>query len=188
MAALLAACSHELVVVLPASDGHIGGVVVESGNQKLVLDKPYAAAEPNSGTVKSVVADAKQVDQTFAAALAARPVAPKIYILYFATDSDELSPESLTTLDAVFADFAGRSVAEIVVTGHTDTVGAPEHNDQLSLERANAVAKQFSENFKAHGIKAEAVSTAGRGERELKVPTGDQVAEPQNRRVEITVR
>jgi hypothetical protein len=38
------------------------------------------------------------------------------------------------------------------------------------------------------GHPREQVSVAGRGEREPIVPTEDEVAEPRNRRVEITVR
>jgi hypothetical protein len=39
VAVLLAGCaSKETVVVLPAADGHIGGVVVQSGGKTVVLD------------------------------------------------------------------------------------------------------------------------------------------------------
>jgi outer membrane protein OmpA-like peptidoglycan-associated protein len=38
------------------------------------------------------------------------------------------------------------------------------------------------------GIRLEQVSVAGRGEREPLVTTEDEIAEPRNRRVEITVR
>ena len=154
VATLLAGCSHELVVVLPASDGHIGGVVVEDGSQKIVLDKPYAGAEPGSGTVKAVISDEKEVGVIFAGALAARPIPPATYILYFANDSDELVPESRDAFDKIFAEVSRRNAAEIVITGHTDTVGTPEHNDQLSLDRANAVVQSGSAKVStAHGTK-----------------------------------
>jgi outer membrane protein OmpA-like peptidoglycan-associated protein len=38
------------------------------------------------------------------------------------------------------------------------------------------------------GISAERILTAGRGKREPLVPTADGVADPRNRRVEISVR
>lgn len=38
------------------------------------------------------------------------------------------------------------------------------------------------------GIPADRIQAAGRGEREPLVPTPDEVAEPRNRRVEVTVR
>jgi outer membrane protein OmpA-like peptidoglycan-associated protein len=38
------------------------------------------------------------------------------------------------------------------------------------------------------GAAADRMQVSGRGEREPLVPTADEVAEPKNRRVEITVR
>jgi outer membrane protein OmpA-like peptidoglycan-associated protein len=38
------------------------------------------------------------------------------------------------------------------------------------------------------GIPPERIQARGRGERELLVPTEDEVSEPRNRRVEINVR
>jgi flagellar motor protein MotB len=38
------------------------------------------------------------------------------------------------------------------------------------------------------GIPGERVQAAGRGKRELLVPTEDNISEPRNRRVEINVR
>lgn len=178
----LAACaSNDLVVVLPAADGHIGGVVVQHGDNKILLDQPYAAAGDDA---KPVAVDAKQVDQIFGTTLAARPIPPKNYTLYFLPDSNDLVPESRAAFEAVFADVARRKASEIVVTGHTDTMGSLDYNDKLSLARARAVSKLFIDR----GIPAAAVIAVGRGQRELLVQTKDQVSEARNRRVEITVR
>jgi OOP family OmpA-OmpF porin len=185
-ALLLSGCARDMVVVIPESDGHVGAVVLQSHDPKIVLDKAYAAAAPGflGGAMKPAPADAKEVDQIFGSALAAQPIPPKSYTLYFLNDSDELVPDSRAAFDEVFAEIARRKAAEIVVTGHTDTTGTPEHNDQLSLERAKSVVRLFV----ARGLAPEAVTAAGRGQRELLVPTGDQAPEPRNRRVEITVR
>src|SRR2546427_395353 len=68
--------------------------------------------------------------------------------------------------------------------GHTGTVGDPERNDLLSARRAERV-KGFLIEI---GIPGAQIQTAGRGERELLVPTADNIDEPRNRRVEINVR
>ena len=68
--------------------------------------------------------------------------------------------------------------------GHTDRVGSVEDNDRLSIQRAESVRDQL---VKA-GIAASMISIAGRGEREPAQATADGVAEPANRRVEISVR
>ena len=191
LATLLSACCgcgpNDLIVVLPASDGHIGGVVVETGGNKIVLDKAYAGTRPGSG--QPVDVSANDVDRMFSNALAARPIPPKSYTLYFVNGSgDELVPESRPALDAMLAELSERKAVEIVITGHTDTLGASGKNDQLSLERAQAVKKQLQDSLAAHGVQSDSVTAVGRGERELLVKTPDQTAEARNRRVEITVR
>ena len=71
-----------------------------------------------------------------------------------------------------------------MVIGHTDTVGSLAYNDKLSLARAERLRDMLVEL----GIPAERIHVAGRGKRELLVPTEDNVSEPRNRRVEINVR
>jgi outer membrane protein OmpA-like peptidoglycan-associated protein len=63
-------------------------------------------------------------------------------------------------------------------------VGELRGNDALSALRAETV-KGFLVGV---GIPEGRIQTAGRGKREPIVPTGDQVDEPKNRRVEINVR
>jgi outer membrane protein OmpA-like peptidoglycan-associated protein len=182
---LLTGCNKNLVVVIPDSaDGHIGAVVVEANGSKAVLDTAYAAATPGSGTLKPAKSDAQQVKEIFGTALTAQPVAPSIYTLYFINDSDRLTPDSKPAFEKVFTDAQQRKAPEIVVTGHTDTMGDPVYNDRLSLERAKAVSKLFV----ARGFPAASISVAGRGQRELLVKTPPNKSEPLNRRVDITVR
>ena len=78
----------------------------------------------------------------------------------------------------------GAAVTRISVTGHTDTSGAATYNMALSLRRANAV----KDALVREGIPAAAIAVTGRGETALLVQTGDNVKEPQNRRVEIVLQ
>jgi outer membrane protein OmpA-like peptidoglycan-associated protein len=181
---MLSACSNELVVVLPASDNHIGGLVVRTAHGQFLLNTPYAEAAPGIGGLKPGQGDPREVTQVFGAALAAQPIPPKNYTLYFVNDSDELTSGSRANFEEVFAEISRRKAAEIVITGHTDTSGTPQYNDQLSLDRANSVEKLFI----ARGLSGASIITAGRGERELLVKTPDLTHEPLNRRVVITVR
>ena len=184
LAAVLAGCAErkDLVVVLPEPNGHVGAVVVHKDGNQTVLNAAYAAA--GGGKMQPVTMDQGQVQQIFGPALAAQPIPPMRYTLYFVADSLTLVPDSKAQFEAVFAEIARRKAAEIVVTGHTDTTGTLAYNDELSLERARAVAKLFE----ARGLPESEISTEGRGKRELLVQTADQVAEPRNRRVVITVR
>ena len=106
------------------------------------------------------------------------------YTLYFLEGRDELTAESIAELDKVFAEIKLRPLPDIVVIGHTDTVGSLPFNDKLSLARA----ERLREMLVGLGLPAERIEAAGRGKRELLVPTEDNISEPRNRRVEINVR
>jgi OmpA-OmpF porin, OOP family len=183
---LLASCSsrQSLFVVLPNPDGSSGAVTIEDGQKSVVLDQPYAAGEVRGGVAAPVKVDQAQVQQIFGNALAAQPVLPSHFVLYFEKDSNTLTPESQRQYQAVFADIKRRPVYEVEVIGHTDTLGSPPHNQQLSMSRAEMIRDRLVHD----GISPKSISVAGRGQLDLAIPTADQVAEPKNRRVEITVR
>ena len=191
--ALTACCGprarEDMIVVLPAADGHIGGIVVESHGAKIALDKPYAGAKPGAaGAMAPMQSSPEEVGRIFKDALSARPIPAKTYTLYFVSGGNELTPESQPEMDAMLAEVGERKAAEVVITGHTDTVGSTADNDRLSLSRAKGVEASLRDTLTARGVKADAISTVGRGERALLVKTPDQTPEPKNRRVEITVR
>jgi OOP family OmpA-OmpF porin len=116
--------------------------------------------------------------------LAAQPILPNHFRLYFFRDTDTLTPESQQQYREVFEDIRRRSVYQVEVVGYTDTLGNEPHNQQLSLKRAEAIRDRLIRD----GLRANSISVAGRGDLDPAVPTGPQVSEPRNRRVEITVR
>ena len=183
---LLVSCSsrQSLFVVLPNPDGGSGAVTIEDGQKSVLLDHPYAAGEVRGGVAAPAKVDQAQVQQIFGNALAAQPILPAHFVLYFEKDSDTLTPDSQRQYQAVFADIKRRSVYEVEVIGHTDTLGNAPHNQQLSMSRAVMIRERLEHD----GISGKSISVAGRGQLDLAVLTGDQVAEPRNRRVEITVR
>ena len=176
---------EETVVVLPSADGHIGTVVVEHAGERYVLNRPYATSRSlGEDPAKVTQLSEPEIRQSFANTLQSLPARPASFLLYFVTGTDELTDESKAELQKVLAELKQRPVPDIAVIGHTDTVGELEANDRLSAQRADTV-KGFLVEI---GIAAERIRTAGRGERELLVPTADEVDEPRNRRVEINVR
>ncbi len=175
----------ETVVLLPGADGKVGALTVIHESHQQTLDAPYATARVQRGQLEDGGRMApEQVQQTFARALDAQPPRPVRFILYFLGDSDEFTPESKLEIPKILKEIAGRPSPEIIVVGHTDRVGSVTYNDGLSLRRAERVRVQLEKI----GIPNEQIQVAGRGEREPLVPTEDEVAEPRNRRVEITVR
>ena len=174
------------VILLPGPDGKVGSVVVETEAGKEILDQAYAAVDvDNAGKLETKIEDAASVQARYAAVLAAQPRRPQSFILKFesgsATDLTQESQQTVLKIEKVLADWPA---PEILVTGHTDSVGNLEANDRLSLKRAKTVEKFLIEQ----GVDAKLIESAGRGEREPLVPTADNVAEPQNRRVELSIR
>jgi len=104
-----------------------------------------------------------------------------VYIVFFAWDRAEITPVAATILDQVADDFERGEVPRIILSGHTDTSGPADYNMGLSERRARAVAAELV----ARGVPEEALEVTWFGETMLRVPTDDEVREPQNRRVEM---
>jgi outer membrane protein OmpA-like peptidoglycan-associated protein len=185
---LLGACAQReaLVVVLPNFDGSAGAVTVQDtkGSSAVLLDKPFAATELRDGATKPVAVKPEEARQIFGAALNAQPILPVRFTLYFLPNTDRLTLESEQHVRSVLQDIKRRPVHQVEVIGYTDTVGTQELNQRLSLQRASAIRDLLVRE----GVTASAISTAGRGKLDQEVKTVDQVDEPRNRRVAITVR
>lgn len=125
-----------------------------------------------------------QVQQLFGEALAARPPAPRHFLLYFADGSTRLTRESDRRLIEILAFVKSRSVPDVTVVGHTDTTGDAQANIELGLVEATLIRDRLV----AAGLDIGIVSVASHGEADLLVPTPDNTANPKNRRVDVTVR
>ena len=193
-AVLLAGCaaapppkpvSPELFVVVPGKNGHVGSIVVTRNGETRVIATAFGAQriEPDGSVVASSMTR-DQVHEIFASTVDALPGRPTSFTLYFLEGKDELTADSKKEMDKVFGELKRRPLPDIVVIGHTDSVGGLAYNDKLSLARA----ERLREMLVGMGIGADRVAAAGRGKRELLVPTDDNVPEARNRRVEINVR
>jgi outer membrane protein OmpA-like peptidoglycan-associated protein len=128
--------------------------------------------------------DNKEIQQVFGEALQALPPPPIHFILYFKTDTTELSDASRKLLGEVLPTIVDHESTDVSVVGHTDRVGTREYNYQLALERAVLVQKILL----ALGIDPKFIEVTSHGEDNPLVPTDDEVPEPRNRRVEVIVR
>jgi len=158
--------------------------VVKGPQSEQVLNSAYASVRIEGASQTTAVLDAGQVREMFGSTLDALPGVATSFTLYFVEGKDELTPESQAQLESVFAELKRRPLPDIVVIGHTDTVGSLDFNDKLSRARADRMRELLIER----GLPGERIQAAGRGKRELLVPTEDNVSEPRNRRVEINVR
>jgi outer membrane protein OmpA-like peptidoglycan-associated protein len=183
----LAGCAHSSMVLLPDEDGGHGEVAIRkpggSGMETLV-SQPNSRATLDGSRPSIRPLGRKGLKPGEAALLASLPPAPKSFSLYFLEGTTEMTATSMALLEEVRGEVARRPGAEVQVTGHTDTVGSESDNDALSRKRAEEVLNLLADK----GFARTMMSAVGRGERELQVPTEDNVSSPVNRRVEVIVR
>lgn len=175
-----------LVVLLPDAAGKVGAVAfaTAAGSQDLTRPLEASAAAAGQRPDRSVVIDEASVRQLFGKALRVEPPAPTRFLLYFIAGTDRLTPVSETDLDAVRAAALGRPGPDLSIVGHTDTKGPASVNERLARRRADAVAALLV----ARGLPPDILTIESFGEADPVQPTGDDVDEPLNRRVEVTVR
>lgn len=187
---LLAGCSTPgtRVVLLPQEDGRPSAVVVSSKGGERLINKPYERATALVGAAGAPLVDQADPAKVRADNRALFDLAPpraQRFTVFFEPGGTRLTAESQQAMrDALIAAIS-RSGGDIVITGHTDTVGSGPQNDDLSRRRAQQVRQMFIDQKLFPATRIEAV---GRGERELAVKTPDEVNEPRNRRVVIEVR
>jgi outer membrane protein OmpA-like peptidoglycan-associated protein len=115
---------------------------------------------------------------------AAAPAPARTYLVFFDFDRADLTDRARQIIAEAATNAPRVQTTRIEVTGHTDTVGSAAYNQALSVRRANAVAAELERR----GIPRSQMVITGRGFSQPLVPTGPNVREPQNRRVEIVLR
>lgn len=102
----------------------------------------------------------------------------------FASGSDVLTPSAMRELDRLGRALTSQDLApfRFRIEGHTDTVGPASLNQTLSERRAAAVGRYLETRF---GVPAARLDTIGLGETQLVVPTPDETANAENRRVQV---
>lgn len=181
------ACGRDRVVLLPDATGKVGKINVKSRKgEETLLTGAYESARTGTGGGKpsQQTLSREEVQAKYGKELATLPPRPAAYFLYFNGDSDQLTEDSKSHVPEISAEIARRPAAEVLLIGHTDTVGSEEYNDELSMARANAVKLQLV----SLGLDAGRITVSGRGERDLVVATPDGTEEPRNRTVEVNVR
>ena len=182
-----AAVPPALVVLLPDPGTNVTGrarVFNEFGSTNLATPRAAAriigTAAPGAVTTMTEA----EISRLFGEALSALPPAPRHFTLQFRFESDALTAESLAKIPEILNAVKALAVPEVVVVGHTDTMGDPQSNLALGLKRAGMVRAILEQA----GLPSSTISTTSHGEAELLIKTANGVPEPRNRRVEITVR
>ena len=103
--------------------------------------------------------------------------------LLFDFNSSAVKPtarQNLSTLAASLQEYPG---TELLIVGHTDSVGTDSYNQRLSEERAASAASYLV----SQGVARSRIRTVGRGEVEPEAPNATDAGRAQNRRVEVAI-
>jgi hypothetical protein len=182
----VAPASPTLIALLPDPETHVtgrirvanefGGVDVSAPRASV---RTTAMAAPGPITALSEA----DVERLFGAAMRSLPPAPRHFTLQFRFESDTLTDASVALVPTILSAVKALPIPEVMIIGHTDTTGDRKSNIALGLKRAMRVRSLLVEA----GLSS-TVDVTSHGEGDLLVKTRDNVPEPRNRRVEITVR
>lgn len=101
----------------------------------------------------------------------------------FATNSAELTPNFYESLNKVGESLKAYNDTTVQIVGHTDSTGSASYNQQLSVNRANAVVVYLS----AQGIAPERFQAIGMGKNQPIADNNTVEGRAKNRRVEIKI-
>jgi outer membrane protein OmpA-like peptidoglycan-associated protein len=177
---------EDLVVLLRDEGGTVGKAVVsnKAGSANLSGEGDATRVSTNRKPARPVPIEVPEIHNLFGSALSALPDAPLRFTLMFEFESDELTDEARALVPQIVTIVAGLPVPDLVVVGHTDTMGTPAANFELGMKRAVTVRNVLVDA----GIDPALIEVSSLGEADLSVQTPDETPEPRNRRVDIMVR
>jgi outer membrane protein OmpA-like peptidoglycan-associated protein len=177
----------DTIVLLQDDDGKVGQVTVTTNGGAKTLTLPNTATEVTGigeSPSEPKKMDQNQIDSLFAYSRKALPPAPVSFQIYFFQNSTKLTAESKSVIPVILSLAKTREFYEISIIGHTDTTGSDKHNLKLSLARAKAVSNALV----SYGFPPDVIEISYYGKSDPVIPTGDNVREPRNRRVEVIIK
>jgi len=101
--------------------------------------------------------------------------------VYFDFDKSTLRPEGMALLDEFVSKLGDCKNYEVVVNGHTCSIGSKNYNQGLSERRAQSVVKYLL----SKGLNNAFVGSKGYGEEQPAVPNTTKANREKNRRAEV---
>ena len=103
--------------------------------------------------------------------------------LLFDFDSDVVRPEARTNLRNLAASLDKYPGSDLLIVGHTDSVGSDSYNLGLSERRANSAVTYLA----GQGVDRSRMRSRGLGETEPVAPNETDAGRSKNRRVEVAI-
>lgn len=175
---------------LTASDKKTGADAVKT--EKFVPDEIFDNFDKNEAVAKNTVSSEKTVlekvddvlpKNNIVAEEVSAGIRLSIRDIKFAPDSAQILSGESERLDEIAEVLKMAPNAQLLVEGHTASVGKPAGEQKLSEQRAHKIA----EELKARGVKAGAFICRGFGGTKPVASNETNEGRAQNRRVEITI-
>lgn len=161
------------------------GMAMLAEARRLSGEAELAKAPPKPAPVIAKPAPARVAPAPPKPKPVAAPPRPKRIIIFqkpgFDFDSVELTPVARAVLDEQVVGLEKDPKLRLVITGHTDSIGAEEYNQGLSERRAEA-AKEY---LVSKGVASGRLKALGYGETRPIATNATREGRAQNRRVEL---
>jgi outer membrane protein OmpA-like peptidoglycan-associated protein len=167
----------------------VGGVI---GNQTGSTARGAIIGAVLGGAAGAVIGhqmdqQAKELEQSIPGATVQR-VGEGIAVTFasgilFPFNSTEILPDGRTNLQQLASSLEKYPNSDILIVGHTDSVGTDAYNLDLSQRRAMAA----SNLLQTLGVPASRLHAVGKGESEPIQPNDTEAGRAQNRRVEVAI-
>lgn len=190
----LAGCASlnkkETGAIIGAGTGAVIGGAIGANNGSTAKGAIIGAAV--GGTVGAIIGhqmdqQAKELKQNIPGATVER-VGEGIQVtfqsgLLFDFDSDRVRAEAAQNLRNLAASLDKYPNTDLLIVGHTDSIGTASYNQALSERRAQSTADYLA----SQGVTRVRLRTAGRGETEPVASNGTDAGRQKNRRVEVAI-
>jgi outer membrane protein OmpA-like peptidoglycan-associated protein len=151
-----------------------------------ILDTSYVQSIAGSAPAAATAVAAAEVP-TFSAAEPVRSVVSRrAWNINFDTGRATFTPDAEREMQRLLRDLLVASAAVVEVHGHTDSVGSPQSNMQLSESRAFAV-KQWLEQQAPANFPEGRIRVFAHGQENPLAPNSTDSGRARNRRVEIVI-
>ncbi|HEX5581296.1 MAG TPA: OmpA family protein [Gemmatimonadaceae bacterium] len=182
--------NKERGAIIGAATGGAVGAAVGSKNGGVARGAIIGAAV--GGAAGAIIGhqmdqQAKELEQNIPGAIVER-VGEGIEVtfqsgLLYDFDSSDLKPEARTNLQNLARSLDRYPNTNLLIAGHTDSVGTDSYNQTLSERRARAAAAYLV----SQGVASSRIRTVGMGEREPEASNDTAAGRAQNRRVEVAI-
>jgi outer membrane protein OmpA-like peptidoglycan-associated protein len=154
----------------------------ELANERASEDalKVAAAERDHALSVAAAEMRAKPGAQTAATATTGQA---QLAVAGFASGKAALPASMMATIDELAAMLKNNPGRKVVIEGHTDSVGSAEYNNNLAMERANAVRAALAQR----GIDPSRVTTRSLGEENPIASNDTSAGRGENRRADVMI-